>query len=127
MNTEQGVLYLTLAAAALASVWLHYDAGRPLPPARAEAGPDLFISDPEWVQMNESGQASRTLRADRLEHLPEQRRSRLDGPRLTLHRADGHDWRVSAQRGWISDEQRPILLEQRVRATLDGGLRGTHD
>ncbi len=127
MNREQGVLYLTLSAAAVASAWLHYQAGRPAPAVAADSGYDLFVTRPSWTFMDEQGRPARTLSAERLEHFPARQQSRLDRPRLDIHKTDGSHIRVTAVQGWISDGDGPILLEQAVRVTRTAGKRNPYE
>ena len=66
------------------------------------------------VVMDKKGKPKQELYANFLAHYKKENRTELTQPNLTVHRADGSVWTVTAETGTIYDEMQEILLQGSV-------------
>jgi LPS export ABC transporter protein LptC len=102
--------------ASLAALWLQLTARQAADGADRHANlPDVAIERPLWQVFDANGGVRHALQAERLEQWPGEAQARLVEPRLALTDQRSQRWTASARRGWISDDQQRIVLEQQVR------------
>lgn len=81
--------------------------------------PDYFIENFTVTAMDESGDPRYKLSARRLTHYPNDQQTRLDRPRLTQYTDDTV---TTAERGFISDDGKVLLMSGNVRVIrAEGG------
>ncbi|MDX1655740.1 MAG: LPS export ABC transporter periplasmic protein LptC [Candidatus Competibacteraceae bacterium] len=113
-----GLFYLAgLAGLTALSGWilLAVESSLSQPGTPAPDAPNLYMSRVEAVRMNDRGLREYTLTAAELMQLPGSGGTHLKQPVLELFR-NGLDrlWRVQAERGWVSQDQNLIRLEDNV-------------
>ncbi len=86
-------------------------------PSSAEPGVELRAG--ELVRYDAQGRPLWTLEAQRIEHLPDARKTRAEGVRLTLYDAEGREALIVTAEKLLWDHSRETL-------ELSGGVRGTN-
>ncbi|MFO7639930.1 MAG: LPS export ABC transporter periplasmic protein LptC [Candidatus Competibacteraceae bacterium] len=86
-------------------------------PAESQA-PVLTIERLRAVRMTVAGQRELAIEAPRLWQLPGQGGVRLERPELDWYQPDGQtrEWRLRAEWGWVSADQKTLFLEGEVVA-----------
>jgi len=90
---------------------------------RPEQGPDLEIVDAVITRFRDSGELKYVLRSPRIEQYQSEDRTFLTEPDLEMHSAPDPLWRVTAERGSISNgptgasgrREEAVLLNENVR------------
>jgi len=119
--TARGVLSLA-GLAVLAGLsygllrWVETSLREPAP-AESEA-PVLVIEGLQAMRMTTAGQREFVIEAPRLWQLPGPGGARLERPELDWYQPDGQtrEWRLRAEWGWVSADQKTLLLEGEVVA-----------
>lgn len=77
--------------------------------------------EPDWVIDNmvrrtnsEDGSLANILRADRVEHFPDDDSTELASPHLEIYNGHPEPWHVIAERGWVSSGNDVVLLHGEV-------------
>lgn len=121
---------LAVLAFGIFSFWLLQDLERS---ERAERAPQLHEPDYTLDYMvrkttDESGQLKNILRADHVEHFPDDDSTELASPHLEIYNGPGEPWHVVAERGWISSGNDVVLLHGEVEIwRLGAGGRRSYE
>ncbi len=86
---------------------------------------DGFLIQSETVQFGENGEIKHRLLADRINHYPQQDRSKLTNPVLHVYSQSGTETIAVAQRGEVGANNEEILLLDDVTITeqIENGYR----
>ncbi|HSS64775.1 MAG TPA: LPS export ABC transporter periplasmic protein LptC [Gammaproteobacteria bacterium] len=116
MSRRYIVLFLLLAAVALASGWF-LDRLDTEPPERAEGArqrPDYYVENFTATTLDLTGFPTRRLDAAYMAHYPETDTHELADPYLVLFAELATPWHVRSERGWISPDGDEMLLLGKV-------------
>lgn len=97
--------------------------------AAGEATPDIYMEDARITQFDASGAARYRLDAQKISHFPDDERTELVAPTLTMQRADEAPWHIQAERGQVqrdseaSNASETVTLESNVILTQQQGDR----
>ncbi len=107
---------LAIAAAVAGSGSLAWWASGDTAAAPADAaGPAYSVARPDSLILDERGRPKYRLYGDALRGLARGKRSELTAPRLEIYAEGAPPWFLLAERAWIEEEDRTILLEGKVR------------
>lgn len=107
---------LTVAAFAVFSFWLlqNLEDAETAKGASAPHEPDYFIENMVRRTTGVDGEVANILRADRVEHFPDDDSTELASPHLEIYNGDPQPWHVVAERGWVSSGNDVVLLHGEV-------------
>lgn len=77
-------------------------------------GPDYFMFNAESTLMDDEGAPKHKLVTAYLAHFPDDNRTELKEPHLTLHQQDGGLWSIKANRGTVYQQTEEIFLSGNV-------------
>ncbi len=107
---------LAVVLCALLSLWLLQNLEQAelatLPAAPHE--PDYFIENMVRRTTGEDGQLRNILRAELVEHFPDDDSTELASPHLEIYNGHPEPWHVVAERGWVSAGNDVVLLHGEV-------------
>jgi lipopolysaccharide export system protein LptC len=111
--TKRLLIPLVLSVAALLSYWFVQSLEEDLTATReiSTQGPDYYMREVLSTEMNEDGVPKHQLFTRHLVHFPEDDRTELTAPRLTIHQQDGTVWTVQADKGTIEQNTEEIFLQ----------------
>lgn len=119
------VLLLILLVSGLGSAWLlrSLESGRARPGQAFAYEPDMYMTHPEILTMDEAGRLIRRLVAERLSRYPGENTVELIRPRVALLQEPQQPLRVRAEQGWlVSGDQVAFLYgDVRLEQIADGG------
>jgi lipopolysaccharide export system protein LptC len=72
--------------------------------------PDYYIDNMVRRTLGAEGQLANVLRAERLEHFPDDDSTQLASPHLEIYNGTVEPWHVVAERGWVSSGNEVVLL-----------------
>ena len=78
--------------------------------ARRMHQPDYYIDNMVRRTLGAEGQLANVLRAERLEHFPDDDSTQLASPHLEIYNGTVEPWHVVAERGWVSSGNEVVLL-----------------
>lgn len=78
------------------------------PPAPHER--DYYITDMVRTTMGLQGELRNVLRAELVEHFPDDDSTELASPHLEIYNGESQPWHVIAERGWVSSGNDVVLL-----------------
>jgi lipopolysaccharide export system protein LptC len=115
--SQRIILLAVLAAAAVTTAWLLRNLTRPeaAGEARTWHDPDYYMEDFTTVTMREDGSPKSRLEAEYMAHYPDNDTTELLEPRMQLYRQDRPPMYVSADKGWVTQENQVILLRGDVQ------------
>ncbi|MGH8121079.1 MAG: LPS export ABC transporter periplasmic protein LptC [Gammaproteobacteria bacterium] len=107
------IIMLVLAAA---SAWLlHKITSGKTPTARKPLHqPDYYMENFTITNMEEDGTLKNQLEAEYMAHYPDDDTTELVKPRLAIPRADGQPVHIIADKGWVTTDNKVILLTGNV-------------
>ena len=73
--------------------------------------PDYFIEDMVRRTTNGDGVVHNILRAELVEHFPDDDSTELASPHLEIYNGEVEPWHVVAERGWVSSGNDVVLLQ----------------
>lgn len=82
--------------------------------ARRLHEPDYYIDKMVRRTLGTAGELANVLRAERLEHFPDDDSMELASPHLEIYNGDIEPWHVIAERGWVSSGNEVVLLHGEV-------------
>lgn len=120
------VLLLILLVSGLGSAWLlrSLESGRVRPPGHVPFyEPDMYMTHPEILTMDETGRLVRRLVAERLSRYPGENTVELVRPRVTLLQGARQPLRVRAEQGWLVSGDQVAFLhgDVHLEQTTAGG------
>lgn len=115
------ILFIVLAAAAVGSGWLMNRTASTVPgPVTADhLDPDYYMEDFTTITMDEAGRPASKLYAVYMEHNPVDDTLELYEPELEIFRADTDPVRITADKGWVTNNNEVILLRGKVRMWIE--------
>lgn len=119
MNIRALLGVLVAVAVAIATTWMAQRGEAPEAEAPEPVGhlPDYTMTRFTTTYMDGQGRPHRRLRAEHMQHFPDDDTTEFTQPRLVLFRTDGPPWRVRSERGWAGPEGTEVRLQRRVRMT----------
>lgn len=107
---------LTVLGLGILSFWLLQNLEESERVARAPARhePDYVIENMVRRTTGTAGELRNILRADRVEHFPDDDTTELASPHLEIYNGAAEPWHVIAERGWISAGNDVVLLHGEV-------------
>lgn len=75
---------------------------------------DGFLIHSETVQFDESGRLKHRMLSDRVDHYPEQDRSKLTKPQIHVYSANGTETIAKSERGEAGPDNKEFLLIEKV-------------
>ena len=117
------ILFSILAAAAIGSGWLmNRIVGTGTATAPSEnLDPDYYMDDFTTITMDEKGLPASKLYAVYMEHNPVDDTLELYEPVLELYRPDSDPLHITADKGWVTNNNEVILLRGKVRMWIENG------
>ncbi|MGR8919181.1 MAG: LPS export ABC transporter periplasmic protein LptC [Gammaproteobacteria bacterium] len=87
--------------------------------------PDYYIDNMVRRTTGANGELRNILRAERVEHFPDDDSTELASPHLEIYNGEAEPWHVIAERGWVSSGNDVVLLHGDVEIWRlgDGGER----
>ncbi len=120
MNQRALWLLGLFVAAGLTTWWLRYLAGEA---GGKDAGvyhdPDYYMEDFSTLTMEEDGRPKSRLRAVYMAHFPDNDTTELLQPSMEVYRIGRPPMFISAERGWITDDNNVVVLRGAVRMWED--------
>ena len=77
--------------------------------------PDNYMHDLTTLTMNQDGSAKNKLYADYMAHYPDDNTIELINPRLDIFRSDKPPTTITAEKGWVTEDNEVILLSGEAR------------
>jgi lipopolysaccharide export system protein LptC len=115
------ILFLVLAAAAAGSGWLmkRISSTEPTAAVSDQLDPDYYMEDFTTISMDENGQPASRLYAVYMEHNPVDDTLELYEPNLEVYRGESDPLRITADKGWVTNNNEVILLRGKVRMWIE--------
>jgi len=113
-GTAAAILLIAAAVAGSGSLAWWASGDTAAAPADA-AGPVYSATQPDSLILDRRGRPKYRLYADAMRGLARGGRSELTAPRLEIYAEDAPPWFLSAERAWIEEPDRTILLQGKVR------------
>lgn len=109
---RRSLTLLLLTGAVFLSWWIGTLFQAPTPTSLREtpSAPDSFMEQVTSIQMDQNGQPLRRLEAERMTHFPDDQRTDMVNPLLTLHRQDGDLWTIRSRQGTVDDAGEQVLM-----------------
>ena len=82
--------------------------------------PDYYIEDMVRTTTGTSGEVKNILRAELVEHFPDDDSTELASPHLEIYNGQIEPWHVVAERGWVSSGNDVVLLHGEVEIWRNG-------
>ena len=76
--------------------------------------PDYYIENMTRTTTGVAGELKNILRAERVEHFPDDDSTELASPHLEIYNGNVEPWHVVAERGWVSSGNDVVLLHGEV-------------
>ncbi len=77
--------------------------------------PDNYMHDLTTLTMNQDGSVKNKLYADYMAHYPDDNTIELINPRLDIFRPDKPPTIITAEKGWVTEDNEVILLSGKAR------------
>jgi len=77
--------------------------------------PDNYMHDLTTLTMNQDGSVKNKLYADYMAHYPDDNTIELINPRLDIFRPDKPPTIITAEKGWVTEDNEVILLSGKTR------------
>lgn len=77
--------------------------------------PDNYMHDLTTLTMNQDGSAKNKLYADYMAHYPDDNTIELINPRLDIFRSEKPPTTITAEKGWVTEDNEVILLSGKAR------------
>lgn len=115
------ILILILAASAIGSSWLmnRISVTDTVPVASDQLDPDYYMEDFTTITMDENGLPASKLYAVYMEHNPVDDTLELYEPDLEIFRQNGDPLMITADKGWVTNDNEVILLRGKVRMWIE--------
>ena len=115
------ILFLILAVAAVGSGWLmkRISGTEPVPSVSDRIDPDYYMEDFTTISMDENGLPASKLYAVYMEHNPADDTLELYEPNLEVYRGESDPLRITADKGWVTNNNVVILLRGKVRMWIE--------
>ncbi len=110
MNRQAVILFLLLLVG-LTGWWLQQvdvEVSKKVTEARHDA--DYYMVNFTRTEMGLQGRPKNQLRAEYMQHFPDDDTMELVEPRLELYKQAGRTWYVSAEKGWATSNNEVVLL-----------------
>ena len=115
MNPRQTTLLIVLLVSVLMTGWLLLNQGAITPrPDTAAQAPDLFVENMDLRVTGKDGSVYYHLRADAMEHLPQDDRFDLQRPVFLTLRGDRAQWQARSNQGSVSANGDTVWLRDQV-------------
>lgn len=107
--------------AAAGSSWLmnRMDRTDPAPLSGDRLDPDYYMEDFTTISMDENGRPASKLYAVYMEHNPVDDTLELYEPALEIYRSNTNPLKITADKGWVTDNNEVILLRGKVRMWIE--------
>jgi LPS export ABC transporter protein LptC len=117
------ILFLLLVLAAIGSGWLMNRANQGGLTAETEASldPDYYMEDFTTITMGDDGLPLNKLYAVYMEHNPVDDTLELYEPKLEIFRDSDDPLFITAEKGWVTNDNEVILLRGKVRLWEEDG------
>ena len=114
MNTFISTLLIVMLS--ILSFWILQNLERTERVARGPEThePDYFLDNMVRTTTGEAGELVNVLRAERVEHFPDDDSTELASPHLEIYNGDAMPWHVIADSGWVSSGNDVVLLHGEV-------------
>lgn len=114
---------LGLFGAAALSTWLlqHLSAERGVAEEAVFHDPDYYMENFSTLTLEEDGRAKNRLRAVYMAHYPDNDTTELLKPTMEIYRVGRLPLFLSAERGWVTDNNNVVVLRGDVRLWEDDG------
>ena len=86
---------------------------------QSEHYPDYYMENFITTTMEQDGTLKNKLHADYMAHYPDNDTTELDNPMLEVSRSDGPPVRITADKGWVTEDNEVILLTGNVKLWQD--------
>ena len=77
--------------------------------------PDIYMYDLTTLTMNQDGTPKNKLYADYMAHYPDDNTTELINPKLEIFRLDKPPTTITAEKGWVTEDNEVILLSGETR------------
>ena len=115
------ILFIVLAASAIGSGWLMHRISGTEPGllVSEQLDPDYYMVDFTTISMDENGQPASKLYAVYMEHNPVDDTLELYEPDLQIYRQNADPLLITADKGWVTNNNEVILLQGKVRMWIE--------
>jgi lipopolysaccharide export system protein LptC len=112
MSLRRITLVLAVTTVTATAFWLSRDAEHRLESLLTPSGltPELFMEEFTSLVTGPDGAPRYRLSGERMEQYQHDRSSQVQAPVMIIHRADGADWTVISEQGWVSPEGDEVHL-----------------
>jgi lipopolysaccharide export system protein LptC len=117
MTSLRWKIVIVLSLLAIGSAWL---LNRLSDPGSTEISvlrhdPDNYMHDLTTLTMNQDGSLKNKLYADYMAHYPDDNTIELINPRLEIFRPEKPPTTITAEKGWVTEDNEVILLSGKTR------------
>ena len=117
MNSLRWKIVIVLSLLAIGSTWLlnRLSETEPAEISVLRHDPDNYMRNLTTLTMNQDGSPKNKLYADYMAHYPDDNTTELINPRLEIFRLEKPPTTITAEKGWVTEDNEVILLSGETR------------